>query len=287
MKIIPSGIANKLGHQLLVARKNSPKVMFIAGIGGVIVSTVLACRATLKLDQIVDTLEDDVRAIKADSSEELTREDRKDLVKVYAHGTADIVRLYGPAVIVGTASLACLVASHVTLTHRNTNVTAAYVGLQSTFDAYRERVKKEIGEEKERDIRHGITTQTIDVDGKKMKVKVNNPDGLSEYYRVFDETSTEFQIEPEYNRTYILGQQSYLNDLLTVRGHVFLNEVYDALGLPRSPAGQVVGWVKAGNLGDGFIDFGMYQVANEKHLNHGENYFVLDFNVDGVIYDLI
>ena len=50
----------------------------------------------------------------------------------------------------------------------------------------------------------------------------------------------------------------------------------------------VVGWV-LGN-GDNCIDFGIWDSANEKardFVNGREGAILLDFNVDGVIYDLI
>jgi hypothetical protein len=81
-------------------------------------------------------------------------------------------------------------------------------------------------------------------------------------------------------------QQNYFNQQLKARGHVFLNEIYDAIGLERSKAGTIVGWVTDGN-GDGYIDFGMFEDASRRFINGIEPSILLDFNVDGVIYDLI
>ena len=87
---------------------------------------------------------------------------------------------------------------------------------------------------------------------------------------------------------FLNGQQNFANDLLQARGHVFLNEVYDMLGIPRSQAGAVVGWVK--EFGDGYVDFGIFDGKTSQarsFVNGEERNILLDFNVAGVIYDLI
>jgi hypothetical protein len=86
---------------------------------------------------------------------------------------------------------------------------------------------------------------------------------------------------------FIRSQQNYANDLLNARGHVFLNEVYDMLGIERTSAGAVVGWVR-GN-GDNEIDFGVLNDlhSGQRFINGDERSVLLDFNVDGVVYDLI
>jgi hypothetical protein len=63
------------------------------------------------------------------------------------------------------------------------------------------------------------------------------------------------------------------------------------LGIDRSKAGSVVGWVitKEGT-GDNFIDFGVFDGDNPRardFVNGREGSILLDFNVDGVIYDKI
>ena len=84
-------------------------------------------------------------------------------------------------------------------------------------------------------------------------------------------------------------QQTFFNDLLLSRGHLFLNEVYDQIGIDRTKAGQVVGWVVSKD-GDNFVDFGLFDGSTQEKrmfVNGHENSVLLDFNVDGVIYDKI
>jgi len=289
MKIIPTSITNGLARHILVAQKNSPKVLFVAGIAGVVGSTFLACRATLKLSEKLEDFTYDIEQVKGMKTDEIAPapsafEYNKELAYVYAKNTLELTKLYAPAVILGSLSIGALTTSHVTLTRRNASLTAAYSALQMSFDAYRDRVRKEVGVNKELDIRHSV--EEIDNPDGKGKLKVVGDKTYSPYARFFDEGCPDWQKNPEYNRLFLKCQQTYLNDLLHARGHVFLNEVYDRLGIERTPEGQVVGWV-ANSDGDNFIDFGIFEGSYLNELDFYEPRMLLDFNVDGVIWDKI
>jgi hypothetical protein len=260
--------------------------MFVAGIAGAITSTVLACKATLQLEKVLDEVDYDVALIKNKTGDE-DNNYKKELVYVYAKGAYNVTRLYTPAIVVGATSVGLLTGSHVTLTRRNAGLTAAYAASQKAFDDYRDRVKEALGEEKERDVHHALTlVDVIGEDGKKTKVQQADPNKWSMYARFFDEGSTSWQKNAELNRIFVQAQQQYANHILHARGHFFLNEAYDMLGLPRSEAGSIVGWVTKGD-GDSYIDFGMYEAGNSAFVNAWEKSVILDFNVDGVIYKLI
>lgn len=292
MKLIPSGLTQKIGRQILTIQKHSPRTMFVGGMIGIGISTVMACRATLKLEATLEDFKAEVDEFKSDSYGKLpdggvsSTQDRKDLAYIYGKNSAKLIRLYGPAAVVGGVSVGLLTGSHVTLTKRNAGLTAAYSALQVSYDQYIARVRDEVGADKERDIRNGVTNQTMSINGKKEIVPIADPNGMSVYSKFFDEANANWVKNPELNRLFVQCQQNYLNHLLQSRGHVFLNEAYDALGIERSTAGQVVGWVM-GNGGDNYIDFGLFEVQNAAFVNGWERTILLDFNVDGVIYDKI
>ena len=50
---------------VLKAKKNSPHIFFVGGIAGVLTSTVLACKATLKLEDVLDEAKEDIGTVKA------------------------------------------------------------------------------------------------------------------------------------------------------------------------------------------------------------------------------
>ena len=64
------------------------------------------------------------------------------------------------------------------------------------------------------------------------------------------------------------------------------------LGIPRTQAGQIVGWIydEKHPIGDNKVDFGIYNTYNEANRNFVNGYertILLDFNVDGNILDMI
>lgn len=299
-KISISKVAGRSG---LVVRKLSPEILIATGIVGVVASTVLACRATLKVETLIDESQEKIGKIK--TARETFEEDKysdadykKDMSIVYVQRGVDLLKLYGPAVTLGVASIACILGAHNVMKKRNVALMAAYKAIEQSFAGYRDRVIEEFGEDKDRQYRYGVHEEQVtvieeDAEGKKKKVKktieVVDPNQHSPYARFFDESSANWSKNAEHNMMFVRCQQNWANDLLHSRGHVFLNEVYDMLGLPRSQSGAVVGWVMSDG-GDGFIDFGMYDVDNERgrdFVNGYERNILLDFNVDGVIYDLI
>jgi hypothetical protein len=287
MNLVPSVIGRTVAHSALLAQRSSPGVLFGVGIVGMVGSTVLACRATLKMDAVLEETKD-----KLDTN--IDSENRgRDVAVVYVQSSAKVVRLYAPAIILGGVSIAALTKSHNILNQRNAALTAAYAALEKGFHEYRGRVVERYGEETDRDLRYGTQqVEIVDPDTKKKKiVKRVGPGDPSIYARFFDYSSSSWSKEPEYNLIFLKCQQNYANDLLHARGHVFLNEVYDMLGLQRSKAGAVVGWILTPDgQTDNFINFGVFDDKSDKardFVNGLEGSILLDFNVDGIIFDKI
>ena len=287
-------------------KKHSPEILMIAGITGTIVGTVLACKATTKVSEIMEEknkLVEDVHTCLNDKEIEYTEEDSKrDLTIIYAQTGVKLFKLYAPAIGVMALSFASIIYGHKVLKKRNVAIAAAYAAIDKGFKQYRKNVIDEFGESVDQQMRFGLKSKEVkkkDKDGKTVKETEyyidpdSNPlDNISEYARFFDATSNNFEKDPEYNMMFLRRQQDYANEMLKSRGHLFLNEVYDLLDIPRSRAGQVVGWVydKDGNTnGDNYVDFGLYRndQGTRRFINGLEYNILLDFNVDGVIYDMI
>lgn len=277
---IRNTMSRAMAKSSFTLKKNSPHIMFGAGLIGVVASTVLACKATLKTNDMFAEMKDDVDAAK-------TMDDPKDVAYAYIRNTVRFGKAYAPAIAVGGVSVALLTGSHIQLSRRNAALTVAYTTLHQAYLDYRERVRAEVGEEKELELYRGISWEEAkDEKGKLANIKTVDPNKLSPYARIFDEGSPNWNKNAEYNRIFIQCQQNYANNLLHARGHLFLNEVYDALGLPRSHAGQFVGWaVNAG--GDNYVDFGLFEAHSSGFVNGNEPSIILDFNVDGPIIDYI
>lgn len=292
MKFIPPAISLKVARQAFKARQNSPTLLFGAGITGMTCSTILACRSTLRLEEVMSKTNTDLelaKTLEPEDPADYTDEDRKkDIAVIYIRGAGTLVKLYAPSVLLGAASIAALTKSHSILKDRNLALTAAYVTVAEAFERYRGKVVDKYGENTDRDLFY--ETEKVSVVDEKTGKKVTrtriNPDEVpSQYARFFDELSSEWQPQSEYNYTFLRCKQNWFNDLLTMKGYVLLNQVYEELGLLPTSAGAVVGWVLDGE-GDSFIDLGIFRDDERVRdfVNGRERSILLDFNVDGVVH---
>ena len=287
-------------------KKHSPEILIVAGIAGVVTSAVMACKATTKVNEVLaETKENinkvhDVMADQGISEKEYSKEDSaRDLAIIYGKAGVKLVKLYGPAVALGGLSLTAIVCSNNILRKRNVALAAAYTAIDTSYKQYRSRVIEKFGENVDREMKYGIKAvqieeKTVDENGKKKTVKktveVVNPYDYSDYARFFDVGNPNWEKDSEYNLMFLKRQQAYANDKLKANGYLFLNEVYDMLGIPKSKAGQVVGWIydPENGTGDNYVDFGIYNVNREAardFVNGYERTILLDFNVDGNIWE--
>lgn len=310
MNAIVKSVGNVIGKTGLKLQKHSPEILMAVGVVGTVASAVLACKATLKVNEVLEETKDNIDKVhmvvnnESMDEEMYSQEDaNKDLAIIYVQTGIKLAKLYAPALALGALSIASILTSHNILHKRNIAIAAAYAAVDNSFKDYRKRVVERFGKEIDRELKYNIKAKKIEetiIDeetGKEKKVKstvnvVDGLDGYSDYARFFDDGCRGWEKDPEYNLMYLRAQQQYANDLLISRGHVFLNEVYDMLDIPRTKAGQVVGWVynPENPTGDNYIDFGIYDIhrqTNRDFVNGYERAILLDFNVDGNIWDLI
>ena len=301
-------------------KKASPTIMVIgAAIGGV-TATVLACKATLKAQDILAEHKTNVEKIhkakdKVDSGEiklsegeTYTEKDMKDdITKQYLKTGLKLAKVYAPAVGLGAASLGCMFGSHHIMTKRNATLTAAYIALEQTFNSYKNRVTDRFGERVQRELEQNI--KAVEVETK--KVDENGVEEVVKEYRdiaeqaddpcslIFDETVDTWQRDADLNRNYLLLMESAANKRLRTQGHLFLNEVLSMIGTHggqslRTPAGQIIGWIYDPDSTSlhNRVDFGITNYApNNEALNSflrgEERSVILHFNCDGIIIDKI
>ena len=308
-------IVSTAGRAGLKLKKYSPELLIFGGVVGIVASTVLACKATLKIEELIDESQEKIGEVieaheKFPQKVYSEKDYKRDLTIVYVKRVVGLTKIYLPAATLGILSIGAILGGYNIMRKRNVALLATYKGLEEAFRKYRKRVVEDVGEEKDKQYLYGVRKEMITVtetgeDGKEKKVKktidVIDKNGPSQYARFFDESCTEWNPSSEYNLTFLKCQQNYANDLLQTRGHIFLNEVYDMLGIPRSQAGSICGWVKG--AGDDSVDFGIYDVNTQTYqddyandtieekrrafVNGYRSSILLDFNVDGVIYDKI
>lgn len=308
MKFEKLGRVISLGKAKISAK--SPEILIAVGTVGTVAAAVLACKATLKLSSKIEAHHDRLTVTKTMYSDVIEegknnpeyKTYQKEIVKDYMAFGWEVTKLYGPSVLLGAASLGTVFASNDILRKRNAALVAACSTVESAFARYRQNVKEAFGEEVDRDMRFGIKTKQVEtvetLKNGKEKTKTETvgvvewQDGYSDYAKFFDSSCKEWTKDPEYNLMYLKAREHEANLKLKAHGYLFLNEVYEMLGIEKTQAGQVVGWVydPENPLGDNYVDFGIYELcrnANRRFVNGLEDTILLDFNVDGVIIDKI
>lgn len=309
----------------LKLKKHSPEILVVSGVVGTVTSAVIACKATTKVHDIVESSKEDIHNLHLVAAaaglremEDPTEEDKakielfasrqdvkeyskedlkKDTTIIYAQTAMKFVKLYGPAVILGALSITGILAGHNITRKRNLALAAAYATVDKSFKEYRGRVIERFGEELDKELKYNIKSKEIeevvtDEKGKEKTVKntidVVDPNEISDYARFFDDGCIGWEKDAEHNLFFLKQQQNWANERLKKRGYLFLNEVYEMLGIPATRAGQQVGWIYDKNdpNKDNFVDFGIYDTnrpSTRDFVNGYERTILLDFNVDGNI----
>ena len=293
-------ISKRFGKFGLMLKKNSPEILLGAGIFGVVTGAVLMCRSTLKANDILEESKKEIENYPTpeEGDEELKKGYDKEIKKIKAKAKLNIVKTYIPAVTVEALSIVSIISSNREIKKRNLSLASAYAALDETYKRYRRNVIEKYGEDVDTELLHDIRKETIesketDENGKTKKVKktFNIAEGLSEYGVVLDRSNKSI-FNPQdmgYTRMVLNAEQNYCNDILRIRKWLTLNEVYKRLGLEPTKAGTVVGWIMEDNNkeGDNFIEFKVTQTYRQNEVGNFEEVLLVDFNVDGYIYDRI
>jgi hypothetical protein len=276
-----------------VLRRNAPSIMTYVGVGGFIATVGLAIRATNKANEVAPKLRQAVKDVKDENAlaKTMTKKEASErLAKVYVETGWQLTKIYAPTLLTGSASIALVLGGHGMMAKRQAQLVAVYAALDASYKAYRQRIRDEFGDDVERNIYTRPSMRALDETENEGDLEAcelidlgdTNP---SPYARFFDDASPNWTKTAEWNLMFLRAQEQWANDRLNNQGFLFLNEVYEALGLPRSQAGQIVGWKHNGS-GDGFVSFGLGNIWDDNaraFINGLENVALLDFNVDGII----
>ena len=298
------------------AKKHAPAILMVTGAVSVVTGTVVACKATLKAQEVLDSLKEERESIKqaAEAVEEgkteltYTEEQKtKDTVAAYTRATMSMAKLYLPAAVLISTGIVAMFASNNMLKKRCASLSAAYATLDSIFKRYRKNVVDKYGEEVDKELRYGVQKKKIEVEtidpntGKSKKTKkevaIVDIDKSSDYARFFDCNSKYYYADEDgrpqnnSNMFFLTQREKEANYRLQRQGYLFLNDVYDMLGLEPSIAGQSVGWIynPDDKTIDSYVSFNIFNGyrKNERFIEGIEEAILLDFNVDGDILTAI
>ena len=302
MKINTKTLRKSFKKAQLTVRKHSPEILMVAGVIGTVAGAVMACKETLELEDVLDECKQEKMELEEQYAmcEEYSEDaHKKDQVKLTIKQAVKIVKLYAPSVIMEATSIGVIFASNDIMRKRNASMAAAYATLNSMYKRYRQNVIESYGEEVDKDMRFGVKHEKvteIDEDGNKVKIDARIVDldntalAISDYSRFFQAGCRGFDSSSgRYNILYLKGIQAMFNNKLIADGYVMLNDVYRELGFDTIPEGWSIGWVydETNPIGDNYIDFGLYEARNknQRAVNDWEPVILMDFNVDGNLYE--
>lgn len=298
------------------AEKNAPQILLAVGIGGILTSTVLACRATLKAKDVMDIHKENIdHAHKAKEMrdrgdidpETYTDEDyARDLINTYVRTGAECVKLYGPSFIVGGLSIFAICKSEGILHERNGVLAAAAAAEAREFKAYRERVADRFGEDIEEEIRYNMQDVTVRTETKNEDTGeitavdeiVRKPVDLDRFSFFFDESCNAgigsgdlWTKDPYMNRISLSMAAEHFNTLTRTRGYIFYNDIRKYFNKAPIPEGQIYGCIYDPDNSDWMIDFGIFNDTddglNRRFINGDEAVALLRFdNLRMIYYDL-
>jgi hypothetical protein len=208
-----------------------------------------------------------------------------------------------PVALTG-AAITLFVYAHVEEKKHSALLAGALASTQTAFNAYRDRVRTYLGDEKEQQVYQGMRKKkVVDENGTEVTKEVYDNDerqlGLKSIDRCFDESNPNWVDGADWNRDFLFKVQNELQRLLEDRcekgfGIVFLNEAYEALGYDKTADGNILGWYyEYGNDPEhnhkGVIDFGLGcpDTACRLFMNGYEKNVWLRFNVDGDMLALL
>lgn len=288
-----------------------------AGVGTVICASI----ATLKSKDIIDDHKKHISEIKDRCLVDLdyagSTDFNKDIITTSVHTTTKVAKMYAPAVVLGATSAACLIGEHCVMQKKINNLektvaslSAAYIAVDTAFKEYRKRVVKKYGKDEDFKLRYDIQEETEEIkdeNGKIKKVKKEHAGNISmtATTKFVDGTNGSgkgvviwkdpYHHEIDYPATIRQFKliESYVNDKLSTKKFVFLNEALEACDIETTKAGQVILWKTTPDDPDNMqriVDFGINKVPNRR-LATGEDIdhsdcLVLEFNCNGTISDL-
>lgn len=302
--------------------EHSPEILIATGIIGFVGAAVVACKGTTKVSEIFEEKNESLKNVEIainnpeclPEGKEYTKEDAKnDKIIIYTRFIFNLVKIYGPSVLIMALSAGCIISSNGIMRKRNAAILAAYTSLDKAFKEYRKRVEEKYGKEAEEEIRYGIK-DTGEKDKNGAPICESNYDGVLDYAFYFDKDSSElYDSNDNLNQSILRSTLHLVNDMLTQRkslygaGWVFEEEVRSALRMKRSKIkgqskrSKIVGWTLLPNVdyfndpsvrADGHISFGEIACGDGDCIfrkivtpEHGEAYLI-ELNVDGPIIDI-
>ena len=252
-----------------VVQKKSPEILTGLGIAGMITTVVLAVKATPKALDLID--------------EEVERQNRKLSQEAYDSGQSianqinklkplETVKVawkpYIPALLLGGASVGCLIGANTVSARRHAALYSAYELSKTAYNELNEKVTEVVGEKKVTEIKQKLAED---------KVNKVSPEGAIEKKSnvvIAGDGDTWF-IDAMSNQPFLSSKNKLdaaaneLNRKMRSDMYVSLSQFYDEVGIEHTGTSDYIGW----RIDKEYIDV----VTSDAIVKDGKVYVVMDF----------
>lgn len=234
------------------SKRYSPELLTGVGIAGLVITTIMAVKATPKALKLIENKKEET--------------DTEKLAPIETVKTT--WKCYIPSVITGVTSIVCIVGANSLNTRRKAALAAAYTISEAALTEYKDKVIQTIGEKKEQEIREAIVQDKIDNNPVENTQVIVTGKGTTRCFDVY--TGRYF----DSNIDLIRSAVNDLNEQLLKEGTVTLNDFYYLIGLENIPIGDDIGW--NANKGQVRIDFSSHLSSDKTPC------LALDFSIEPV-----
>ena len=279
-------------------RKVGPEIGTVAGMAGIAVSAIYLYKAVNESKDILAKVKEEVKKLEDEGADE------KDIKAVKIAGGVAVAKKVAIPVGLAVASSATVLGIHHEMRKENRRLSEVITQTSLAYNALKNEIREQLGDEQADELIYGVRKpdkkeikeieensprkdEITDEERKSYRISDGEEITPSPYAVFFDETCNNYTDDPEYNKNTLILLQAQLNERLKRIGYVYLNEVYEKLGVEKTEAGHVMGWRYAphdpNHEGDNQIDFNMWDIrsrANRRFINGYEPVVLLDFNID-------
>jgi hypothetical protein len=289
-------VTRAIGAAQLALKAHAPTIMVTGGVVAMGAGSVIACKKTLRIEEVLEKHTTDLERIEEGASLKLASYTpeiaRNDRIKVYSRAALDLTKMYAVPGVIFIGGAALVFGGHRIMMKRNATLAIAFTALEQAFQKYRERARDAMGSDFDQAMMSGyVTKEIIDEEGNVKTIATRDWDGDPNgdpYNRVFEQgASSQWVPDLGINKMFVNCQEQLAQKLLIARGHLWLSEVYQSLGFPENDISRVVGW-KVTRLPDGskdipVVSFGLDKPHPDDWKYNKEHAIYLDFNCHGLI----
>lgn len=151
MKSLPIIFKNCAKSITKFVDKHSTEILVGCGIAGFVSTVVLVAKEA----PIAEAKLDELHADLAERDEELSK------TQIIFEEIKTVAPVYAPAIVTGAVSIGCVLGSYKIATGKTAAMATAYEITQAKYLDYQEKVKEEIGENKEKQIRDKVAQDAV------------------------------------------------------------------------------------------------------------------------------